>query len=375
MSLPDHIVSGEPTGVIWYQRNESSIWPLTLDLQSLGAFKAKSSDPLLHRTFGGLLTGAGFRKEDDSTLVSTTAMTSAVLTVTVHGAQTDNVAFWLDQIRATAAASAAAACSESKLWRDHQNWWQEFWARSYIRPEARGPDWNQAASIAEQSAWQRYLVACCGRGLYPVKFNGGLFTADWGIKDEAFDADYRRWGGGYWFQNTRLIYWALLANGDYELLRPYFRMYRDMLPLAEYRTQQWYGHGGVFFPETLYFWGLQMPSGYGWNRAGKPPSFSENLYSRYHWTGDWNSSPSCSRPTPTPATKRCSPRNSCRSRAPCCNFTRSTIRTMPAAKAPLRARPGARDLVGGGESHARGRRAALPVTAAAGPAAEEPSAG
>ena len=281
-SLPDQIVSAEPGAVIWYQRNESSIWPMTLDQQGLGALKAQSSDPLLHRTFGGLLTGAGFRKTNDSTLVSTAPAASAVLTVTVHAAQTDTVSSWLEQIHAASASSTAAAPAER--WRDHQLWWSEFWSRSYIRPVARAADWNQAATIAEQSAWQRYLVACCGRGLYPVKFNGGLFTADWGIKGEAFDSDYRRWGGGYWFQNTRLIYWALLANGDYELMRPFFRMYRDMLPLAEHRTQTWYGHGGAFFPETLYFWGTHLPSNYGWDRTGKQPQDIENQYIRYYWT-------------------------------------------------------------------------------------------
>ena len=76
------------------------------------------------------------------------------------------------------------------------------------------------------------MVACSGRGHFPIKFNGGLFTADWDMPDESYDADYRRWGGGYWWQNTRLIYWGLLANGDFDLMRALFRMYRDMLPLA-----------------------------------------------------------------------------------------------------------------------------------------------
>ena len=282
LSLPDHVVPGEPGAVTWYQRNETSIWPMTLDQQGLGEHKAQSSDPLLHRTFGGLLTGAGFRKTNDHTLVSVAPTSSALLNVTVYCAQTDTAASWREQIHAVATASAAVAPAE--LWRDHQLWWSEFWSRSYIRPVARASDWNQAATIAEQSAWQRYLVACCGRGLYPVKFNGGLFTADWGVKGEAFDADYRRWGGGYWFQNTRLIYWALLANGDYELMRPLFRMYRDMLPLAEHRTQAWYGHGGAFFPETLYFWGTHLPSNYGWDRTGRQPRDIENQYIRYYWT-------------------------------------------------------------------------------------------
>ncbi len=283
MALPDQVVAGERDAVVWYQRNESSIWAMTLDQQGLGEFKSKSADPLLHRTFGGLLAAPGFTKSSDMAVISPTPLRSAVLRVTVHAAQTDSVATWLAQIRASAGASAGATPTD--VWHSHQQWWQTFWDRSYIRPMARAPDWNQAATVAEQSAWQRYLVVCCGRGLYPVKFNGGLFTADWALPEENFDADYRRWGGGYWFQNTRLIYWALLANGDYELTRPLFRMYRDMLALAEHRTRTWFGHGGVFFPETLYFWGTHLPGNYGWDRTGKAPRDVENQYIRRYWVG------------------------------------------------------------------------------------------
>lgn len=50
---------------------------------------------------------------------------------------------------------------------------------------------------------------------------------------ETYNADYRRWGGPYWFQNTRLIYWPMLASGDYEFMKPLFKMYMDVLTLAK----------------------------------------------------------------------------------------------------------------------------------------------
>ena len=275
LALPDQLVPAEPHAVIWYQRNETSIWPMSLDQQGLGELKATATDPLLHRTFGGCLAAPGFAKTDDRTLTSSGKTTSAVLVVTALTAQTATLAEWLTQLHAQA---GDARPGVTELWRDHQTWWREFWARSYIRLETLAPDWGHAEMISQQSAWQRYLVACCSRGLYPLKFNGGLFTADWGVKDEAFDADYRRWGGGYWWQNTRLPYWATLASGDYELLRPLFRLYRDMLPLAEHRTQTWFRHGGAFFPETLYFWGTYLPSNYGWDRTGRAVQDVENRY-------------------------------------------------------------------------------------------------
>ena len=275
VAQPDHVAPNQGDAVIWYQRNETSIWPMTLEQQGLSDFKAKSSDPLLHRTFGGGLTGTGMVRRDDRTLVSATKSKAITLTVSVHAGQPASVDDWLVQLRAQMNVSLP---STTELWRDHQQWWWEFWERSYIRVDSPAPDWDQAGTISKHAAWQRYLVACCSRGLYPVKFNGGLFTADWEFKDENFDADYRRWGGGYWWQNTRLPYWSLLANGDYDLLRPLFRMYRDMLPLAEARSRAWFKHSGVFFPETLYFWGTFLPSNYGWARKGKEVSEVENHY-------------------------------------------------------------------------------------------------
>ena len=41
-------------------------------------------------------------------------------------------------------------------------------------------------------------------------------------------ADYRQWGGMYWFQNTRWPYWSMLVSGDVDLTAPFFDMYDDV---------------------------------------------------------------------------------------------------------------------------------------------------
>lgn len=280
ITQPDQLVSDLPDAVVWYQRNTSSIWPATLDLQGLAALKDRQHDPLLHRTFGAHLSGPEFQSTNPRTLMAQ-QVTTACLIITVHCAQVESAALWLGHLTAQAATAAATPLTEA--WQQHCTWWTQFWHRSHINLESRGPDWGNADTITRHANWHRYMVACCGRGAYPVKFNGGLFTADWQLPEESFDADYRRWGGGYWWQNTRLIYWSLLASGDYDLLQPLFRMYRAMLPLAKHRTQQWFGHAGAFFPETLYFWGTHLPSNYGWDRSGKPPAHVENQYIRTYW--------------------------------------------------------------------------------------------
>ncbi|HOY57489.1 MAG TPA: hypothetical protein PK640_05035 [Verrucomicrobiota bacterium] len=64
---------------------------------------------------------------------------------------------------------------------------------------------------------QRFLQACAGHGALPIKFNGSLFTVE---VPGQFEPDYRQWGGCYWFQNTRLPYWPMLASGDFDLVQP-----------------------------------------------------------------------------------------------------------------------------------------------------------
>jgi len=119
--------------------------------------------------------------------------------------------------------------------------------------------------ISQRYALQRFMFACAGRGGSPIKFNGSIFNVD-GPRN---DADFRAWGGPYWFQNTRLAYWPLLACGDFQMMRPLFRMYQAALPLAMERTRRYFKHEGAFFPETMYFFGAYANSDYGWNRNGK----------------------------------------------------------------------------------------------------------
>ena len=134
---------------------------------------------------------------------------------------------------------------------------------------------------------QRFMNACSGRGGSPIKFNGSIFTVE--AKPGASpqtpdgDPDWRRWGGNYWFQNTRLAYWPMLAAGDFEMLEPWFRMYRDALALSKARIETYYKFtNAAQFPETMYWWGLPNNGDYGWNNTAPEPA---NAYIRRYWSG------------------------------------------------------------------------------------------
>ena len=122
---------------------------------------------------------------------------------------------------------------------------------------------DDGLAVSRAYALQRYINACAGRGRYPIKFNGSIFTVP---HEGSFgDADYRRWGPGYWWQNTRLPYLGMCASGDFDLMQPLFRMYVDeMTPINQFRSRLYTGHGGLFVPECVLHWGPIFPETYGW---------------------------------------------------------------------------------------------------------------
>lgn len=125
-----------------------------------------------------------------------------------------------------------------------------------------GESLSDAEAVSRGYALQRFITACAGRGRYPIKFNGSILTVPY--PGRAGDADYRAWGPGYWWQNTRLPYISLCASGDFDLMEPLFRMYIDeLLPMCEYRVRQYFGFEGAYFPECIHSWGAVFPETYG----------------------------------------------------------------------------------------------------------------
>ena len=272
---PDTVVDGDTDRIVWYHRNAESIWQNNLRHQGLEGFIGRSADPLLGRTFGGRIEGSGLVNEDATTLRSSGARKHFDLAIFPHGAQTDSAGQWLEQLDQSVARCQTQSVETART--NHRAWWDAFWNRSWIRVYGS----LDLDTLTRAYTFQRWITACAGRGAYPIKFNGSIFTVD----GDGFDADYRAWGGPYWWQNTRLPYWPMLACGDFEMMSPLFSMYRDMLPLAEYRTRIWFEHAGAFIGETVYFWGMYNNNNYGWERpADLPLGELTNPYIRREYT-------------------------------------------------------------------------------------------
>ncbi len=143
---------------------------------------------------------------------------------------------------------------------------------------------DEADYVSRMVALQRFITTCAGRGSFPIKFNGSLFTV---APDAAGDHDFRRWGPGYWWQNTRLPYIGMCAWGDTEQMKPLFAMYIDaLLPFCTYRTKKYCGHAGAFYPECVYFWGPMFSETYGWTPfEQRTDKLQENRYHKWEWVG------------------------------------------------------------------------------------------
>jgi hypothetical protein len=283
----DSVLSDKNDQLMWIHRNKRSVYKETMELQGLESLMEQ--DPLLYRTFGGLIKAEGLVTKTETTLETSEKTNQLQISVYLQTAENATTEEWKNQIEAIAKRAEALDIKLTK--EKHHEWWNKFWNTSWVR--VSGGDSIETGNITLGWHAHRYLMACAGRGKYPIKFNGSVFTVDGqpgmlagsSEPSHSWDADYRNWGDPFWFQNQRQIYWPMLAAGDFELMKPFFKMYFDVLPLAKERTKIYYGHAGAFFPETMLFWGPYANSNYGYDRTNKPLGLTDNNYVKRHWQG------------------------------------------------------------------------------------------
>ena len=262
--------------------NSRSIYPLVFEKEHLESLLPEFPDPLLHRCFGFLMKGDNLVNDGDQTLKSSHAAVSFRLDLYALTRQSASADHWRSAMDKVVEATDAVPINDAR--QAHEKWWTDFWSRSWTRVTGS----PEAEKVSQSYAMQRYMTACAGRGAQPIKFNGSLFSVGHNLpdgvrsSDNNHDPDFRAWGASFWNQNTRLIYWPLIATGDIDLLAPWFNMYAGALPLAKARTQLYFHHEGAAFIETIYFWGLPNVNDFGWNNPGLE---LESEWMRYHIQG------------------------------------------------------------------------------------------
>ena len=282
--------------------------PLAMKLQGMESLLPLVRDPILHNTFGGAISGKGMVPvaAGEATQALKTSVPTRRLEIAIHvlTAQTDTAEQWVEKLDAIVAEERKTGLD--KAWQAHTQWWQAFWNRSWIyvqTPEDGVPTTAEQAAarqkerselqvtgerglenhkrpavraepagvvVSQGYALQRFILAAGGRGAYPAKHNGTIFTVNNRKPDSLEDADNRILGANYWFlDQATTAYGPLLLSGDYDLLMPLFKMYGAMVPMARARTKLQYNHEGIYIPATVYPWG----------------TYQENEYVRWLWHG------------------------------------------------------------------------------------------
>ncbi|MBI3986922.1 MAG: hypothetical protein HY343_08390 [Lentisphaerae bacterium] len=294
---PD-VVAFSQNQVLFHHRNRNTLaFDLCVEQQELNSVRNKLWNPLEGLTFGGTFYGEGMAaagttegKYADTEfkawhLKSKKPAREQKLVAALHVANTATAEAWREELETIVKDVAAHAATARQR---TEEWWRQFWARSYIfvnadKPDPASPVWQ----IGRNYQIFRYQLGCNAYGGYPTKFNGGLFTFDPVYVDtrKPYSPDHRQWGGGsFTAQNQRLVYWPMLKSGDFDMLKPQFEFYRRALVNAETRSEVYWGIKGASFTEQIENFGLPVGFEYGWKRR---PDFEkgveDNAWLEYYW--------------------------------------------------------------------------------------------
>ncbi len=283
--------------IVFYHHNqETTIFDVTVDDQGLKHVKDQIYNPLKNLTFGGKVQAAGMKPAGVQTgtyadtdykawkLESEKPLRSYQFNIYLHTEQTADMAQWeknLQQVVANAEKDKKKAKEKSI------QWWNDLWKKSFVFIQPNDHQ-SKAFEIGQNYQLFRYMLACNAYGTSPTKFNGGLFTYDPCFVDTSyrFTPDFRNWGGGtHTAQNQRLVYFPMIKNGDFDMLKSQFDFYTKILKTAELRSMVYWGHKGACFTEQMENFGLPNLSENKWLiRTEYPePGVESNPWLEYEW--------------------------------------------------------------------------------------------
>jgi len=262
--------------IVWYYAvGDRSVYPTELKFYDVEYMRSVFPDPYRFNTFGNLLESPDLKLTD-----GVLRGTGRSFDIRIHAlaAQIPDPVDWIARLET----QAARPIDLEADWRNHCRWWQAFWDRGWIiasdntlspadREKFDGEGYldtrdepDGAALVAQSYNVFRYLMACQSRGRIQTKFNGGLFTQPLRYPNKPripavqqpdgtwiSHEDARLWARRFTYQNQRLLYWPLLMSGDFDLMKPFFDYYWNLLPIRRAITNAWFGHDGAYYRENI----------------------------------------------------------------------------------------------------------------------------
>ena len=255
--------------IMWYHQNPTSHYEKNLEHQEIINLKHLYDDPLLYRTFGACVLHDNVNSDSKSHNICITSLTQIVKDESKYIKE-------LHELTSKCMKMEYEICKDA-----HKKQWKKLSKRSYIKVSGD----KKAKLVNSGYQLQRYMNICSGKGEFPIKFNGSIFTFQIPNQGQVFDPDYRMWGGCYWFQNTRLIYWSMLNAGDFEFMKPFFDLYENSYELVKAKTFEYYGFDGLLYPETMTPWGTHRNVDYGFDREDLKKGEVNNMYLKRYYSG------------------------------------------------------------------------------------------
>ena len=328
--------------IIFYQRNDDSVWDAAIRNQytDIGPCRCDPAcggrdctptpplvpmdqihDPLTYRTMGAMIRGTGLVVDPAARtvmnnqvpgvptwqLVTQAPRNNFYINITHNTAQEPNVQDWIDDLIAESDRVFTAATTDIETLRTaHEDWWTEFWGRSWMfimsdvaSESAPNPIATSAAAsgtglpgtnagglpasvtarggiawnLSWNHVWTRYLFAIQGYGENFIEMQGGLFGLD---QLRADLQDIKNWHK-YTLFNQRFTYWMMLQSGDTDMMHSFFDLLSNAVDVNRNRVYSWWGHEGMVLPEHLMVGGPWAGNQHGWNRNYR--------------TADWNTRP------------------------------------------------------------------------------------
>jgi len=299
--------------ILWYYavRNRS-IYHDDLKYYQVEHMADKFPDPFRFNTFGNLLECPDLQLQNGEL---NGKGRSFDIRIHAHTMQTPQPEAWIQAMEK----EVSKPVNVEEDWIRHCSWWEEFWNRSWIiasdrtideaergklngeaSPDGKREETDGASLVAQSYNVFRFLMACHSRGKVQAKFNGGLFTQQLLLKsgdkrnrsgeltelNGAFltHEDDRLWGRRFTYQNQRLLYWPLLASGDFDLMEPFFNYYSDLLPVRKAITKSWFGHDGSYYRENIEPTGAERDCGLDGLPPRRKPGQAATYYHDYYFT-------------------------------------------------------------------------------------------
>jgi len=174
---PDRVLEYKSDRIGWYHHNIKSIGiGITAEMQGVEDI---IEDPIVNRTFGAVVKAENGKADNDTTLILPPSKKQNVMVFvrTDHPATPEE---WEQNVENDI--SSISKLSHADRLAKHEEWWKDFWNRSWIHisenSESDQVATNEVFTVSRAYTLQRFIAACSGRGNYPIKFNGSIFTVN-----------------------------------------------------------------------------------------------------------------------------------------------------------------------------------------------------